>query len=451
MKKIKIVSAVIVCITAFIGHRASAQQQQQPVKHEFSVQQCIDYAHNNNVQVKNALIDYQIQVQTNKNVTAGALPKLTGSAGVTDYIDIPTSLIPAEFFGGTAGTFIPVKFGTKYNANGTVTLTQTLFDGQVFVGLQARKTSLDYAMKGAEVTEQSIKVNIYKIYYQLVVSKNQMNIIDANITRLSKQLHDVTALHDNGFREQVDVDQANVQLANLQTEKLKTQATIDNGYLSLKYLMGMPMNDELVLTDNISEDQIKSGVLEDSAYQYTDRKDFQYLQLIRKLGQYNIKRYQLSYLPVLSFNGVYTKLAQRTKFDIFGKGDWFTTSYVGLNLSIPIFDGFAKSSNVQKSKLELQQTDNKIDDLKLSIDNAVAQARKNFKTAILTLDFQKKNMALAEQVYNQTKKKYEAGVADASSITNAESDLKVAQNNYISAMYDAIIAKIDYNNATGKL
>ncbi len=448
MYKLSIVLAVVL-ITG--GATATRVKAQQAARHEFSVQQCIDFAHDHNTMVKNALVDYQLQVQTNRGVTAAALPRVTASAGLTDYIDIPTSLLPAEIFGGTPGTFIPVKFGTKYNSNGSVSLQQTLFDGQVFVGLQARKTSLDYAAKYTEVTEQTIKVAIYKIYYQLAVSKTQIDLINANITRAEKLAHDAKVMQENGFVEQIDVDRLSVQLANLQTEKVKLQNTIDNGYLGLKYLMGMPMADELVLTDVISEDNIKSGVLDDSTYQYTDRKDYQYLQLVKKLNEYNIKRYQLSALPSITFNGVYTKTAQRSKFDIFGKGDWFTTSYLGLNVSVPLFDGFARKSNVQSSRLALIKTENNIEDLKLSIDNASIQARKNFHTAILTLDYQKKNMALAEQVYNQSKKKYDAGVGSTSDITNAETDLKLAQTNYISAMYDAIIAKIDYNNATGKL
>lgn len=448
MYKLRIVLAVVL-ITGFAT--ATRVKAQQAARHEFSVQQCIDFAHDHNTMVKNALVDYQLQVQTNRGVTSAALPRVTASAGLTDYIDIPTSLLPAEIFGGTAGTFIPVKFGTKYNSNGSVSLQQILFDGQVFVGLQARKTALDYAAKYTEVTEQTIKVSIYKIYYQLAVSKTQIDLINANITRAEKLAHDAKVMQENGFVEQIDVDRLSVQLANLQTEKVKVQNTIDNGYLGLKYLMGMPIVDELVLTDVISEDNIKSGILDDTTYQYTDRKDYQYLQLVKKLNEYNIKRYQLSALPTITFNGVYTKTAQRSKFDIFGKGDWFTTSYLGLNVSLPLFDGFSRKSNVQSSRLALIKTQNNIEDLKLAIDNASIQARKNFSTAILTLDYQKKNMALAEQVYNQSKKKYDAGVGSTSDITNAETDLKLAQTNYISAMYDAIIAKIDYNNATGKL
>lgn len=448
MYKLRIVLAVVLITGAATATRVKAQQA---ARHEFSIQQCIDFAHNHNTMVKNALVDYQVQVQTNRGVTSAALPRVTASAGLTDYIDIPTSLLPAEIFGGTAGTFIPVKFGTKYNSNGSVSLQQILFDGQVFVGLQARKTALDYASKYAEVTEQSIKVAIYKIYYQLVVSKTQIDLINANMARAEKLTHDAKVMQENGFVEQIDVDRLSVQLANLQTEKVKLQNTIDNGYLGLKYLMGMPIADELVLTDVIGEEDIKSGILDDSTYQYTDRKDYQYLQLVKKLNEYNIKRYQLSALPSISLSGVYTKTAQRSKFDIFGKGDWFTTSYLGLNISVPLFDGFARKSNVQLSRLALIKTENNIEDLKLSIDDATAQARKNFSTAIFTLDYQKKNMALAEQVYNQTKKKYEAGVGSTSDITNAETDLKLAQTNYINAMYDAIIAKIDYYNATGKL
>ena len=450
--KIKwMIGAVILITTALINSPASAQQQQkQPEAHAFSIRQAIDYAHAHNVQVKNSLLDYQLQVQTNRNVTAGALPHLSGSGNLTDYIDIPTNLLPAEFFGGAAGTFIPVKFGTKYNATGSISLSQTLFDGQVFVGLQARKASLDYARKGTEVTEQMIKVNVYKIYYQLSASKTQMAILDANIARTETLLHDATLMHDNGFTEQIDVDKNTVQLANLRTEKLKAQSVIDNGYLGLKYLMGMPMRDTLILTDSITDNEIKAN-LPDTGYNYNDRKEYQYLQIVKTLNQYNIKRYRLSLLPTLSLNGVYSKMAQRTKFDIFNKGDWFTTSYLGLTLNVPIFDGFAKRSNIRTAQIQLQQTQNKIEDLELSIDTSVIASRRNFTVAIQTLDYQKKNMDLAERVYNQAKKKYEAGVGSTTDINNAEADLKTAQNNYIGAMYDAIIARIDYTNAVGRL
>ena len=146
---------LMLCFAALI----STTNAQTTTRHEFTIQQAVDYAHKNNSQVKNALLGIQIQKESNREITAAALPSLSGSIGVTDYIDIPTSLIPGEVFGQPAGTYIPVKFGTKYNSSAALQLQQTLFDGQVFVGLQARSTSVQFQIKNAEVTEEAIKTN----------------------------------------------------------------------------------------------------------------------------------------------------------------------------------------------------------------------------------------------------------------------------------------------------
>ena len=420
-------------------------------KHELSVQQAIDYARKNNVQVKNALLNVQIQEQTNREVTSAALPQISANGSYTYNAKLPVSLVPAEFFGGQPGSFQKIAFGLKHNATGGIQLNQLLFDGQVFVGLQARETVLKFQEKNVEVTEEMIKSNIYKIYYQLVVSKQQIELLDANIDRFEKLLKDTKIIYENGFAEKLDVDKVNVALTNLQTEKIKALNQIDNGYLGLKLLMGMPVKEELVLTDTLSYDQIKGDVLDPGSFDYADRKEYQYAELGITLNEYNIRRYKLGRYPTLSLNGYYNKNAQRNKFDFFGNGDWFDISAVTLNLNIPIFTGFSTKAKIQKAKLELQQSVNQRDYLKISIDNDIQVAKNNFRSAISTLDFQKKNMELAESVYQQTKKKYEAGTGSQTEINTSQTDLKTAQTNYITALYDAIVAKVDFLKATGKL
>jgi outer membrane protein TolC len=437
-----------ICCLLFACSTAMAQTG---VKHAFTVKECVDYAHKNNVQVKNALLNVQIQQEINRDVTAAALPSLSGVISGNDYLKIPTSLLPGEIFGQPAGTYIPVQFGTKYNANAGLQLQQLLFDGQVFVGLQARSTSIAFSNKNVEVTEEMIKANVYKIYYQLVASKTQIGIFDANLDRLNKLLSDTKALYQNGFVEKLDIDKISVQISNLETDKLKALNSIDIGYQALKTLIGMPTKDVLILTEELTEDKIKKDFTSDTTFNYADRKDFQYLDLAKQLNELNIKRYKMSFLPTLSLSGSYTKNAQRNQFNFFGKGDWFTTSFVGVNLSVPIFSGFSKTSHVTKSKLELQQTVNQIDNLRLTIDNEIETAKLNFNAATITLDYQKKNMALAENVFNQTKKKFELGTGSNTEITAAQTDLRTAQANYINALYAAIIAKVDYYKAIGKL
>lgn len=302
-----------------------------------------------------------------------------------------------------------------------------------------------------QVTEEQIKANVYKVYWQLVVGQRQIATIDANIARAEKLLNDTKALFQNGFAERLDVDKTTVTLANLRTEKIKVENTLKTGYIGLKYLMGMPVKAELVLTDSLSDEKVKEGLLTDSV-RYQDRKEYQLLETQVKLNKYDIKRHQFTYIPKVSLVGNYSRNAQRNEFDFFKGGrDWFTITYVGLNLNIPIFDGFAKDSRIKSARLAMQKTENQMNDLKNQIDQEVDKSVITIRNAIVTLDLQRQNMALAQEVYNQTKLKYDNGLGSNLEITVAETDLRTAQTNYYTALYDAIVARIDYLKAIGKL
>ena len=440
----------LLLVTVFFATTVLAQEQ-KPV-YAFSLADAVSYAQKNNAQVKNSLLDIDIQMQTNREIASAALPTIGSNLSGTNFLTIPTSLLPGQIFGGVAGTFIPVQFGTKFNSTYGVNFSQILFDGQVFIGLQARATSLDWRRKNAALTEENIKANIYKIYYQLSASKTQLNILDANIERLQKLANDAAVMYKNGFAEKLDVDKVNVQLNNLQTEKLKANNSVTIGFMGLKMLMGMPVKDSLVLTDIINESNLSTDVLYEDNFEYGLRKDFQYLSTIQKLSQFNIKRYQLSFLPTITMNGAYTKNAQRTKFDFFDSdGNWFKTSLIGLNINLPIFTGMSRTAKVNKAKLELQQVDNQMTALKNNIDNELSQAKLNYMSSVATVNFQKKNMQLAENVYSQTKKKFEAGAGSNTEISAAQADLVAAQNNFMNALYAALISKVDLLKASGKL
>ena len=440
----------IFCAILIISVNAEAQNKTKQV-YAFSLEECVTFAKNNNVQVKNSLLAIEAQIQTNREIGAAAFPTIGTNAGVNDFIKIPTSLLPAQIFGGAAGTYIPVQFGTKYNANYGINFQQLLFDGQVFVALKARASSLQWQKKNAALTEEAIKTNIYKIYYQLSASKTQLNILDANIERLTKLAHDAEIMYKNGFAERLDVDKVSVQLNNLQTEKIKANNTVAIGFMGLKMLMGMPVNDSLALTEVIDEKSIDKDILVENDFQYGVRKDFQYLSETKKLSEFNVKRYQLGYLPTISFSGSTSKNALRTKFDFFEGGSWFNTTMISLNVNLPLFNGFARDARVKKTKIELQQIENQLGALKNNIDNEITQAKLNYMSSVATMQFQKKNMQLAETVYQQTKKKFENGTGSNTEISASQADLVTAQNNYMNALYSALIAKVDLLKATGKL
>lgn len=452
------------------GFTANAQQNNAPTINSFSAKQAVDYALKNAVQVKNALLDIEMQRQTNKEVTAAALPQITGSGSLNYNPNVAVQSFPNFIAQGTYGVLVannvkdgngnPIvapsdfglinaAFGAKYALSGGVDLKQILFDGQVFVGLQARKETIHYSQLAADVTKEQIKANVYKIYYQLVVGQRQIGTITANIDNYEKLLHDTKEIYKNGFAEKLDVDKVQVQLNNLYTQRLKSQNLIDAGIEGLKFLMNMPLKDSLVLTDTLSDEEIKSNILDD-AYNYEDRKEYQQLESAIKLGRYNVRRYKLSKLPTLNLSANYSKSAQRQEFDFF-KGPYFTSSFVALHLNVPIFEGGANNARIAEAKLSLLKYNNNLDQLKAAIDNDVTQSRINMKSALITMDSQKKNIELAQNVYNTTKLKYEQGLGSNQEINTAQTDLITAQNNYYSSLYDAIIAKINYLQAAGKL
>jgi outer membrane protein len=462
----KIIMILVIAVVS--THNVIAQ-----TKNEFSVKQTVDYGLKNAVQVKNALLDIKNQEQNNREITSQALPQINATGSLTHYYNIPVQpiedFISPRFYNiltsnnvqnGTTGQTITdpnhgiypdlqFSFTLPWNSNVGVTLNQILFDGQVFVGLKARKTAIDFYTKKAEVTEEEIKANIYKVYYQLVVGQKQLASVQSNIDDLTKQLQDTKEIYKNGFAEKLDMDKLTVQLNNLQTQKQSLQNQLDAGNAGLKFLINMPQNQELVLTDTLNEDELKANILDES-YNYSDRKDIQLSMLNAKLQGYNVKRYQLSMIPTLSLTGSYSKAAYNNDFSPLWQ-TWYNSSYIGLNLNIPIFGGFYKQAKIEEAKIALQQADNSLSQLKSSVDNDVAQSRISMKSALATMDNQKQNIQLAAQVFNSTQLKYAQGLGSNQEMYDAQTQLEVAQNNYYNALYDAIIAKINYLQAVGKL
>lgn len=445
---------------------STAMAQEQPL----SVDQAVQYALKNNMAIKNAMVDIAIQKQINREVTANAYPQISASGNVQHFPSVATQVFPNFIALGTYGVLaqegvrdgsgnsiqmpadvgnIEAQFGTKWNANAGVQLSQLLFDGQVFVGLQARDASMRLVNAQKAVTDEQIAVNVEKIYYQLVVGQRQLTSIEANVSRFEKLLADTREIYKNGFAEGLDVDKVTVQLNNLKTERLKVQNSLDMGEAGLKFLMNMPQQTDIVLTDTLSEEVIIANLM-DSSYNPADRREYKALEIARELNRYNIKRHQYSALPRVALAGSYSVMAQRNQFNFFNSGKWYPASMIGLNVSVPIFDGFARRSRVEKARLEVDKLSNNLEQLRANIDNEVVQARLQINSARLQMENQRENLKLAEKVFNTTKLKYDQGLGSNQEIYNAQTELRVAQNNYYSALYDAITAQLDFMKATGK-
>ena len=330
------------------------------------------------------------------------------------------------------------------------TLTQLLFQPDVFVGLQARQTALDYNRALIEQSREKIKDSAYKRYYAILVTEKQLHFINESVERLQKLYHDDSIMYRNGFAEQLDLDKVQVQLNNLKSVQSMVQSAVSLSYAAMKFSLGISQKDTVVLKEELSIASIKEGILDES-FAYENRAEIKTLNTLQRLQQLDVKRYKLGYLPTVALQGNYSVNGMGDKFFTDGSTSWFKSAYVGVNVNLPIFSGFQRKYKIVQSQLQLQKLNNNIELAKQGIDIEQVTTKEMLKTAIYNLDLQERNLELARKVYNGSKIKFEQGLGSSFEVLLADTEYQNAQSNYFSALYNATIARISYMYSLGKL
>jgi len=423
---------------------------QQTEPYQFSLQQAIDFALKHQSAVLNADIDVQIAKNKVNETTGIGLPQVSTNFSFQDFVKVPVSLIPGEFFGEPAGTFIPVQFGVKYQSTLGLEASQLLFDGSYLVGLQASKTYKELSIRNSKRTKIETAVAVTKAYYSVLVSNEQLSLLDANLTRLKKSLNDTEAYFKNGFVEKIDLDRLKVLSNNLETERQNVIRLLDLNTKLLKFQMGMPIETGLKLTDGISDIQIDTQVLLPDSNAYINRVEYSLLQTQKKLNELNLKRYKSEFLPSIAAFGATSSIYQNNNFsELYDTR--FPTTVVGLRLSLPIISGGQRIFKIKSAALEVKKSANDLTNAKNGISLEIAQAKTSYQNGFQSLENQKRNMELSKEVLRVAKIKYEQGVGSSLEVTSAETALKESQNNYINALYDLLINKVNLDRALGKI
>ena len=442
--------------------------------YKLTAKQAVDLALKNVTDLKNLAIDRELQISKNKEYIAQAMPQVSGSVSTQHFFSIPVTLLP-DFISPSvyqvlvdngvrngAGTpiskpnqapqFFPAQFGVPWQSSAGFQFQQLLFQPDLFVAISARKVAVEFTEANIRVMEDSVKSNVYRSYYSVLIAEKRKQYLEASIKRLQKLKLDQEKLYKNGFAERLDIDKTQVSLNNLTSTNNQIERLIEIGYASLKFSMAIEQKDTLVLTDALSEESVKKDLLEMTNFKYPDRDEIQLLNVVKELQKLDIKRNKLSYLPTIATYWNYSRNALGQKFNLFNFEDpWFKTSVWGLNMNVPIFDAGQKGQRIRQAKLNLEKTSNTIENLQRAIDLQLTASSILFKNALLTLDVQDQNVALAEKVYNTTLKKYEQGLGSSFELLQTETELENAQSNYFQALYDAVTSKIAYTKALGKL
>lgn len=418
----------------------------QDLPKRVTLEQAVTFGQENNRQILNASREVQRAYKERWSTIAIGLPQISASANYQNFLELPTSLIPAQFFGGKEGEFAEVQFGTPQTMDGGVTLQQLLFDGSYIVGLEASKVYLDISKNILEKTALEIKKNIVSTYSSVLLIEENILFLEKNKTNLSANLEEVRILYRNGFDEEESVEQLRLTLSGVETQLRYAQNTKNITLDMLKLLMGFPTESPLELVDNL--EALTTEGLFDEKFESDSSLDN---NIDIKIASSNLKSESLLYkyeksknLPRLAafLSGNYTGNSQTFSF-VNSDQKWFGTALVGVNLQIPIFSSFKRRAQTQKAKIAVEQAETTLEETQERINIEFQAALNEYELAVETYFTNKENLALANRIEQKNQSKYFEGMASSFELRQAQLQLYSAQNNYISAIQNVIQKKLN--------
>lgn len=417
--------------------------------------ECIDYALKNHPDIQNATFDEAIAQAKVKELVGVGLPQLSGSVAITDNQILPTSVVPADQFIPFApeDSLLELKFGVKWQASAGVSVSQLLFDGSFFVGLQAARKLKELTVRSSDKTREDVASNVSNAYFTALISEERMNVLTINIKRLKELETNTRALYENGFAEKIDVDRITINLQNLRTELQKVRNMVDLSKNLLAFQMGMDVGTEIVLTDTLDrpEDLPEVPNIDLDADWHKKRIEYDLLTMRYELQELNLKRYKMSRLPSAGLYANFAYQAPRTAFNFFDfDRKWYPYMTIGLQINVPIWDGGQTKGKMIQTEGEIMKIENNM----LQFERAVSLEIRNANTSLvnnyMTLKSTKETLDLAREVYRVTQIKFEEGVGSNLEVLEAESTLRESETNYLSALYEYMLAQTDLEKAKGE-
>lgn len=420
---------------------------------QFSLKEAVDYAVSHHTQIKNAQIDVLNADAKINEIKAIGLPQVNGNFSLTNNVLMQRMFIPAKIFNPSAadGELIAAKFGVENSGFSSVGLNQLIFDGSYLLGLKASAVYKELSQKSLTQSKQQVAENVTKAYYGILVNDKRMGLLDANISRLDSMLKDTRALNKAGFAEKIDVQRLEVQSNNLKTEHENLLRLQELGYSLLKFQMSIPLEEKISLKDNLESVNLQILSNDSAPFDYANRIEYSMLKTQENLAELDVKNIKAGYLPRVVFSGNYGMNTGANAFgDLFRK-QWFDNAALSLAIQIPIFDGFSKKYKSIQSENNLRKVRQSFDLLKSSIDLQRNQSSISLKNALESLREQKSNLELADEISRVSRVKYKQGVGSSLEVLNAEASIKESQVNYFTALYNALIAKVELEKANGTL
>jgi outer membrane protein len=416
----------------------------QPMLNDASLSQVIEYALKYRPGVKQSLIDEEIGERDIKSALSGWFPQINGNANYNHNLKQQQSILNMN------GEESFLTLGTRHASTFTLQADQKFLDAGL---IQASKASKFYRLQYKQNTENTrinTVVDVSKAYYDILTSKEQLNIINENIARLEKQLKDSRAQYDVGLVDKTDYQRAQISLSNSQADKKRAEELMKYKYAYLKQVIGYSNEKDLVL--NFGAMHMENEIVLDTAQarNYENRVEYRLLQTQKQLQHLNTAYNKWTYLPTIGGFINYNWNYQNNSFSELYHTN-YPSSLFGLTLNIPIFQGTKRTQEIRKSELQEKRIDLDLVNTRNQINTQYEQAMATYKANLNDWKTNAANVELSKQVYNVIKLQYDEGIKTYLDLMTAETDLRTTELNYLNSLYSLLSSKLDVQQALGTI
>jgi outer membrane protein TolC len=440
---------IIITLLLFVGF-ANAQEKE---KYAFTLDQAIEHALQNNYKAINASRDIESAKQKKWETTASGLPQINGTVNYQNNFVLQKSVVPAEFFGGNPGEFQEVEFGTKHNMTANASLSQLIFDGSYIVALQASKTYLQYYQNNKIKTDNEVREMVTNYYGNVLLAKESIAILEKNKTTLEKNLFDTQETYKNGLIEEESVEQLQITLASINSSLSNTNRLVDIATKMLKIALGLDIDDQLELTDQLDDLTTKKVDLSfgNESFEVKNNIEYQIAENFKEQRRLEYKLQKAAYLPTLSASANFGYNSFSNEFTFFNQDQkWFNFSYLGVNLNVPIFSSFGKRAKNQQAKIAYDQAQTQLTEAEQMLKLQYETAKSDYEYSIEQYATSKSNLKLAERIENKQQIKFKEGLSTSFEFSEAQRQLYAAQQSYLQSMIDVINKKTTLDKITNK-
>ncbi len=422
-------------------------------KTDFTLEEAIAYAKLNSYAMQNANDDIEIAKKRVWETTTMGLPQINGSVNYQNFLKKPISLIPAEFFGGQPGQFAEISFGTKHNVSASATLSQLIFNGSYLVGLQSSKVYLQISESIKEKTDIAIKEGVINAYAGILMTREGIEILKKNKQNIEKLLFETREVIKNGFAEEQDAEQLAITLITIENQLKNLQRLESYNVNMLKYVMGIPIEKPILLTDELEGLLTTQNdlTLLNNPFDYSKHIDFKMSENSVKAGELLTKLEQSKALPSLAAFVNYGVNAYNEQFKFFNSEQkWLGSSVFGVQMNIPIFSSLERTSRVQQAKIGLEKANRNQTETIEKLNLAYQNAKIGYENALETYNTSKESLSLAERIERKENIKFKEGISGSFELNNAQIQLYGKQQEYLQSVFSLISKKAALENAMGK-